>query len=54
LVAAVDAATDADVDADTRVRRFLQELRWNTAYHRLAGGCSRPPLYRRIVSCTAV
>jgi L-arabinose isomerase len=26
------------IDADTRVRRFTQELRWNAAYHRLAGG----------------
>jgi L-arabinose isomerase len=26
------------IDSDTRVRRFLQELRWNQAYHRLAIG----------------
>ncbi|QYN32091.1 L-arabinose isomerase [Pseudonocardia sp. DSM 110487] len=25
------------IDADTRVRRFQQELRWNQAYYRLAG-----------------
>jgi L-arabinose isomerase len=26
------------IDADTQVRRFRQELRWNQAYYRLAGG----------------
>jgi L-arabinose isomerase len=26
------------IDHDTRVRRFIQELRWNQAYHRLAAG----------------
>jgi L-arabinose isomerase len=26
------------IDADTRVRRFTQELRWNQAYYRLANG----------------
>jgi L-arabinose isomerase len=26
------------IDADTTVRRFAQELRWNQAYHRLANG----------------
>ena len=26
----------AVIDADTSVRRFVQELRWNQAYHRLA------------------
>ena len=26
------------IDADTRPRRFLQELRWNQAYYRLAQG----------------
>ncbi len=26
------------IDGDTRVRRYLQELRWNAAYRRLAGG----------------
>ncbi|KQX74729.1 L-arabinose isomerase [Aeromicrobium sp. Root472D3] len=26
------------IDADTEPRRFLQELRWNQAYHRLADG----------------
>ena len=26
------------IDSDTRVRRFIQELRWNQAYHRLAAG----------------
>ena len=26
------------IDAGTRVRRFIQELRWNQAYHRLAAG----------------
>jgi L-arabinose isomerase len=26
------------IDSDTRVRRFIQELRWNQAYYRLAGG----------------
>jgi L-arabinose isomerase len=25
------------IDADTQVRRFQQELRWNQAYYRLAG-----------------
>jgi L-arabinose isomerase len=28
----------AVIDADTRTRRFRQELRWNQAYHRLAAG----------------
>jgi L-arabinose isomerase len=26
------------IDSDTRIRRFIQELRWNQAYYRLAGG----------------
>jgi L-arabinose isomerase len=26
------------IDADTRIRRFTQELRWNQAYYRLANG----------------
>jgi L-arabinose isomerase len=26
------------IDSDTRVRRFIQELRWNQAYYRLANG----------------
>ncbi len=26
------------IDGDTRVRRFVSELRWNSAYHRLAHG----------------
>jgi L-arabinose isomerase len=26
------------IDADTTIRRFTQELRWNQAYHRLAQG----------------
>jgi L-arabinose isomerase len=26
------------IDSDTRIRRFIQELRWNQAYHRLASG----------------
>src|SRR5664280_2907954 len=26
------------IDADTRPRRFLQELRWNQVYYRLAQG----------------
>ena len=26
------------IDADTRVRRFADEIRWNRAYYRLAGG----------------
>jgi len=26
------------IDSDTRVRTFLQQLRWNQAYYRLAGG----------------
>jgi L-arabinose isomerase len=26
------------IDSDTRVRRFIQELRWNQAYYRLAAG----------------
>ncbi|MFC7469678.1 hypothetical protein ACFQVA_22305 [Actinomadura keratinilytica] len=24
------------IDADTRIRTFVRELRWNQAYHRLA------------------
>jgi len=26
------------IDSDTRIRRFIQELRWNQAYYRLASG----------------
>jgi L-arabinose isomerase len=26
------------IDEDTDIRRFAQEIRWNQAYHRLAGG----------------
>jgi L-arabinose isomerase len=26
------------IDSVTRIRRFIQELRWNQAYHRLASG----------------
>jgi L-arabinose isomerase len=26
------------IDTDTTLRRFTQEIRWNQAYHRLAGG----------------
>jgi L-arabinose isomerase len=26
------------IDADTTVRQFTKELRWNQAYHRLAQG----------------
>jgi L-arabinose isomerase len=26
------------IDADTTVRQFAKEIRWNQAYYRLAGG----------------
>ena len=26
------------IDSDTRIRRFIEELRWNQKYHRLASG----------------